>query len=92
MAYPFLSAGAAVVGLLALYLWRINESWKHVPSEHRPTPWTTEQMLEGHERIKRNRIDFSPHLPPRLDRRYVVVGGAGSSTPSPFIFTLQQAG
>lgn len=79
MAYPILSAGAAVVGLLAFYLWRINLSWKYVPSEGRLSPWTAEQMHEAYERIKKNRLDFSNILPPRLDRRYMVVGGSGLS-------------
>jgi len=79
MAYPILSAVAAVIGLLTFYLWRINQSWKHVPSEGRLKTWTTEQMHEAYDRIKKNRLDFSKHLPPRLDRRYIVVGGSGLS-------------
>lgn len=70
---------AAVFGLVVFYLYRINQQWKYVPEEHRPPEWTVEEIKAGYERIKKNRIDFTNILPPRLDRRYIVVGGSGMS-------------
>lgn len=72
---------AAAFGLLIFYLYRINQQWKYVPKEHYPGEWTVEEINEGYERLKKNPADFTKLLPPKLDRRYVVVGGSGLFPP-----------
>ncbi|KAM7219185.1 hypothetical protein V8F06_005482 [Rhypophila decipiens] len=74
---PMFGFAAVVVGLLVLYLYRTNQAWKYVPQEHQPGEWTVDQIKETYERLKRNPVDFTKLVPPRLGRRYVVVGGSG---------------
>ncbi|KAK1829845.1 sterol-4-alpha-carboxylate 3-dehydrogenase, decarboxylating [Podospora conica] len=67
------------VGVL-LWLYRVNQAMKVVPKETAqaaPRRWTTEEIQETYERMKKKPSDFAKHLPPSLDRRYVVFGGAG---------------
>ncbi|KAK5658792.1 hypothetical protein OQA88_1604 [Cercophora sp. LCS_1] len=75
-----LSALAAVFLLAALWLYRINKSMQAVPEEAAkafPGHWSSEEIRETYERLKKTPTDFAKHLPPKLDRRYVVFGGAG---------------
>lgn len=68
--------------LILIYLWLVNRAILRVPKEIEkisPHRWTKKQMKETYERIEKNPIDFAPHLPPKLDRRYIVVGGSGMS-------------
>lgn len=72
------------LGIVA-YLWLVNEAITTVPDEVlkiSPHRWTEEEMKETCERVEKNPIDFAPHLPPKLDRRYVVVGGSGTFSSS----------
>ncbi|KIW07487.1 uncharacterized protein PV09_01453 [Verruconis gallopava] len=72
----FLVLGPAAL----LYLWLVNKAILRVPKEVReisPRRWTKKEIAETYERIERNPIDFTPHLPPKLDRRYIVVGSSG---------------
>ncbi|KAK3329704.1 hypothetical protein B0H66DRAFT_35167 [Apodospora peruviana] len=78
--HPLLWAALTTATLVVLYLYRINQSMKAVPpsaAAKYPQPWTPQQVQQTFDRIKRNRLDFSKHLPPALERRYVVVGGSG---------------
>ncbi|KAL2146862.1 hypothetical protein VTI28DRAFT_1965 [Corynascus sepedonium] len=53
---------------------------KSVPEDARrasPNRWTKDQLRSTYERVKQKPIDFTKLLPPRLERRYVVVGGSG---------------
>jgi len=72
---------AAVVSVLALaWLYRINSAMRAVPDEATrmaPRRWTREEIRETYERMKKTPTDFAEHLPPCLDRRYLVVGGCG---------------
>ncbi|TDZ34275.1 Sterol-4-alpha-carboxylate 3-dehydrogenase, decarboxylating [Colletotrichum spinosum] len=73
----------AVLGLataLVAYLWKINKSMTTTPPEGlrlSPYRWMPEQTKYQYQRLEKNPIDWTPHLPPKLDRRYVVVGGSG---------------
>ena len=66
--------------LLALYLWHVDHGMRVVPAEVTklsPHRWTDEEVRETYERLAAKPLDWTPHLPPKLDRRYVVVGGSG---------------
>ncbi|OLN97006.1 Sterol-4-alpha-carboxylate 3-dehydrogenase, decarboxylating 2 [Colletotrichum chlorophyti] len=68
------------IAALLLYLWKINRAMSTTPPEAlriSPDRWTPEQIKRTLEHLERQPIDWTPHLPPKLDRRYVVVGGAG---------------
>jgi len=73
------SLGGAAT-LLLLYLYRINSLLHSVPPEAQaasPHRWTEEEIRETYERVRSKPIDYAPHLPPKRERRYVVVGGSG---------------
>lgn len=87
------NVATAAIGLsiaVLLWLYRINQAMKVVPKEAvqlAPRRWTTKEIQETYERMKKNPSDFGKHLPPNLDRRYVVFGGAGkphTGTSNPF--------
>jgi hypothetical protein len=70
----------AVIGVV--WLARINSAMLSVPEEVRkisPRRWTKKELRDTYDRLKQTPIDFGKHLPPRLGRRYVVVGGSGQS-------------
>ncbi|PTB64468.1 putative 3-beta hydroxysteroid dehydrogenase/isomerase family protein [Trichoderma citrinoviride] len=78
--------GQALLGLaagvlcLALYTLRLNWVLSHTPPEaahHAADPLTKEHIRDVFERVKRDGIDWVGELPPRKDRRYIVVGGSG---------------
>lgn len=80
-----LAAGALI------WLYRINAGMKYVPAEAAkasPTRWTRQYMRETYERVKRNPISYLKALPPRLDRRYVIVGGSGEPISSVYSYRL----
>ena len=81
MATPiFLVASAIAVAIAAVWLCRINAAMKVEPEAARkasPWRWTRQEIRDTYERVKQNPIDFTKHLPPRQDRRYIVVGGSG---------------
>ncbi len=75
---------AAVAVMAVAWLIRIDSAMHSVPEEARkasPRRWTKEQLRETYERVKQKPLDFRSLLPPRLDRRYVVVGGSGEPLP-----------
>lgn len=66
--------------LLILYLVHINNAFYEVPEHTRKLSapeWTDEEIRNTYKRVCENPIDFASHLPPALERRYVVVGGSG---------------
>lgn len=66
--------------LLALvYLYRINRAMMTVPAmaEKLSHRWSRDELAATHERVKENPINLVDQLPPRLTRRYIVVGGSG---------------
>ncbi|OHE92314.1 3-beta hydroxysteroid dehydrogenase/isomerase [Colletotrichum orchidophilum] len=66
-------------GLLAAllaYLWKINRAMSTIhPEALRVSPdrWTPEKVRHTFERMEKQPIDWTPHLPPKLDRRYVIL-------------------
>ncbi|KAI3400488.1 hypothetical protein diail_3109 [Diaporthe ilicicola] len=75
------TVAAAVVALLFLYLYRVNQAMRNVPEvahAWRGRPWTEEEIQETYERMSSSQpIDFAKALPPKLERRYIVCGGSG---------------
>lgn len=75
-----LVSGVTGFVLLVLYLVHVNTGMKAVPEEaHRlsPTRWTEKEIRETYRQVCEKPVDVTPHLPKRLERRYVVVGGSG---------------
>ncbi|KAK4105434.1 NAD(P)-binding protein [Parathielavia hyrcaniae] len=70
----------AVAFVALAWLLRINAALQSVPEGARqasPRRWTKQELRDTYERLKQKPLDFVRLLPPRLDRRYVVVGGSG---------------
>ncbi|KAE9967847.1 hypothetical protein EG328_007939 [Venturia inaequalis] len=42
-----------------------------------PHRWTEEEIKAAYAKVVKNPVDDSAHLPPKLERRYIVVGGSG---------------
>ncbi|KAL2758849.1 hypothetical protein ACRALDRAFT_2120269 [Sodiomyces alcalophilus JCM 7366] len=40
-------------------------------------PWLEEDIRRVYRRVEETPCDWKPHLPPRLERRYIIVGGSG---------------
>ncbi|KAK4152450.1 hypothetical protein C8A00DRAFT_44504 [Chaetomidium leptoderma] len=77
MCWPVIVAVAVIA---AAWLFRINSAMQSVPDEARkasPRRWTKTDLRDTFERLKQKPIDFTKLLPPRLERRYVIVGGSG---------------
>ena len=75
---------AFVIGLV-LYLIFINNRMRGVPDEIKrlkQKSWTLEMLKETYARLEKNPITVETtkdRLPPKLSRRYVVVGGNGKT-------------
>ncbi|KAI1367289.1 3-beta hydroxysteroid dehydrogenase/isomerase [Xylaria arbuscula] len=73
-------AAAVLFALGFAYLWRLNKVMGQTPPEAvkaSPYRWADTEIKETYKRIKANPIDWSKHLPPKANRRYVVTGGSG---------------
>ncbi|OTB08881.1 hypothetical protein M426DRAFT_316907 [Hypoxylon sp. CI-4A] len=71
---------AAAIVLGAAWILKLNSTMKQTPPEMlaaSPHRWTEEEMRDTYQHIKANPIDWAQHLPPKLDRRYIVTGGSG---------------
>ncbi|KAI0126453.1 hypothetical protein BJ170DRAFT_628799 [Xylariales sp. AK1849] len=79
--FKLLTIGASALGALAfVYLAYLNHLLKGIPSEVRKLSgqhWETEQLRRTYDELDKQPIDYGAHLPPRLDRRYIVTGGNG---------------
>ncbi|KAI9045797.1 putative 3-beta hydroxysteroid dehydrogenase/isomerase family protein [Aspergillus affinis] len=78
MLLPFLLTCLGGVGFL--YLYHLNRGLKWVPEEARrlsPRRWTVDEIKAAHEKAIHSPVDVSKSLPPRQNRRYVVIGGSG---------------
>ena len=74
--------GLAVVIIGALWVYGVNRTMRTVPPtalklSPNSNRWSKEYIRETYERVKKNPVDIKKHLPPKLDRRYIVVGGSG---------------
>lgn len=66
--------------LLVLYLFHAQRAMEKVPAEVlniSPHRWLEKEIKDTYKRLQADPIDFTGRLPPKLDRRYVVVGGSG---------------
>ncbi|KAI6084792.1 NAD(P)-binding protein [Hypoxylon rubiginosum] len=75
-----LTAVAGVLGIGIAWVWKVNSAMKETPPEvlaASPHRWTVKEMRETYQRIKEHSIDWTAHLPPKLDRRYIITGGSG---------------
>ncbi|KAI1437985.1 3-beta hydroxysteroid dehydrogenase/isomerase [Xylaria sp. CBS 124048] len=73
-------AGAALFFLGVVYLWRLNWQLSQTPPEAArasPFRWADHEIRETYKRLQAKPIDWSKHLPPKANRRYVVTGGSG---------------
>lgn len=74
----------SVIGVLSAlgFAWacKLNSALKQTPPEvlkTSPNRWTDQEIKDTYQRINTKPIDWSHHLPPKLDRRYVITGGCG---------------
>jgi biopolymer transport protein ExbB/TolQ len=77
---------AVTTAIVAVWLYRVNRAFRAVPEEAArasPRRWTKNELRETYERLKKKPLDFTKNIPPRLDRRYIVVGGSGVLPPAP---------
>jgi nucleoside-diphosphate-sugar epimerase len=69
-----------VVLALIWYLRHVERGLQAFPLEAEklaPKRWSETEIKETYARLERDPIDFTPYLPKKLERRYVVVGGSG---------------
>lgn len=67
-----------VLGLL--YLYHVDRGMTQVPDEaHRFSPhrWTVDEIKQAYERNVHSPVNVTQNLPPKQNRRYVIVGGSG---------------
>lgn len=65
---------------LALYLYHVNRGMSYVPDEalkFSPHRWTVNEIKEAYERNIDSPVRTTQYLPPKQNRRYIVVGGSG---------------
>ncbi|KAI1103909.1 NAD(P)-binding protein [Jackrogersella minutella] len=75
-----LSTIATIFTIGIAWIWKLNSTLKQTPPEVlavSPHRWTEQEVRDTYQRIKANPIDWEKHLPPKLDRRYVITGGSG---------------
>ncbi|TID17134.1 putative dehydrogenase-like protein [Venturia nashicola] len=77
--YALIGAGI-LVAFVSFYLWRLNRAMAGTPDEVlkiSPHRWTEEEIKATYAKVLKSPIDDSAHIPPKLERRYIVVGGSG---------------
>ena len=78
MLLPILLLCLAGVGFL--YLDHVNRGMKAVPQDVRrlsPRRWTVGDIHAAYESAVTSPVDVNQSLPPKQNRRYVVIGGSG---------------
>ncbi len=75
--------GIAAISLVGtLWLYRLNRIMQATPKsvlDYSPHRWTKEEIQATYDRLAKSPLDFTKVLPPKLERRYVVIGGSGES-------------
>ncbi|KAM0330081.1 hypothetical protein ACHAQA_004252 [Verticillium albo-atrum] len=78
---PIFTTSIATLATLLIWAWKVNRGMFVTPPEAlkhaTDSPWTDEAAKETFKRIEQKPCDWGSHLPPKLDRRYVIVGGSG---------------
>lgn len=75
--------GLLAVCLLAaviLYLYHVNRGMLQIPEETRllsPHRWTIDEINAAYKKTVEDPVDVSKSIPPKQQRRYIVVGGSG---------------
>ncbi|KAI1430300.1 NAD(P)-binding protein [Xylaria sp. FL1777] len=67
------------IGVLA-YLFHVNKALSRTPEEVQKAAgahWTASELKSTYERLRTDPFQYKEKLPPKLDRRYIVTGGAG---------------
>jgi hypothetical protein len=75
-----ITAAGALFSCLLLYFIRINLMFMETPARFRMlsgSRWDRKLLSQTYEELATNPINYTDQLPPRLNRRYVVTGGAG---------------
>ena len=74
------AATGVLIAVLLLYLMRLNWIMTSTPPEVAKVaqkPWVGDEIRARHAQLLESPPDYSSKLPPRLNRRYIVVGGCG---------------
>jgi hypothetical protein len=85
MGQIILALAGGVICLL-LYLLKLNWVLSHTPQEvvdRAGVPLTREYVKDVFERVKKDGLGSEEKLPPRKDRRYIIVGGSGEIAKTP---------
>ncbi|KAF2667586.1 NAD(P)-binding protein [Microthyrium microscopicum] len=75
-----LLGGLGLLVVVLLYFRHVERGLNAFPAEVQalaPHRFTDDEIKQTYNSISKTPIDFTPHLPPKLDRRYVIVGGSG---------------
>lgn len=79
--HPVLTAVLGVGSFTFLWLFKLNLALIQTPPEARKhatgSPWTEDVLRKTYERLAATPLDTKPHMPPKLDRRYIIVGASG---------------
>jgi nucleoside-diphosphate-sugar epimerase len=72
----------AAVSLVAAFLYlrhieRGLQAWPRDAQKLAPHRWFDTDIKSAADRVSRQRLDWTPLLPPKLERRYIIVGGSG---------------
>ena len=79
----YLYLGLVAFALVFSYLWLANHAMTKEYNEvykYAQKPWGKDEMNEVYDEAKRGPIDVRPFLPPKQNRRYIVLGGSGESS------------
>lgn len=74
------AAGGSIAAAFIFWLWLIDRGYKLGASKGvalSPNRWTKDEINETFERLSNHRLDWTPHLPPKQARRYIILGGSG---------------
>lgn len=74
---PLILAGA---GLAVLYLYHVQRGMSAVPADAlalSPRRWTVDEIKAAYDKAIKSPVDVTKALPPKQNRRYIIVGGSG---------------
>jgi hypothetical protein len=87
--YAWIGAAAVIL----IYLWLANHAMcRRMPEamKYAQEPWTEEEMRRTYEEAQKSPVDFRSFLPPKKNRRYIVVGGSGMCVSPTFMLRSQR--